>query len=161
MLKNVAAAIAIASQFGLKTDVIKLGLKEIRPAKLRGEIVEYANNTLVLDCYNANPSSLAAALVSFAKHSKKPNAVILGEMHELGEYADTEHEYIAQDVAIYGFDLVILVGEHFKKLKDKRNFNIFCDWREAKEFFDSIGLVGYQILVKGSRGERLEKIFYQ
>lgn len=159
MIKNVSAATAIAGELGLGAEDIKNGLKKIRPVKLRGEILAQEDNTLVLDCYNSNPSSLSAALESFSKNSKAPNAVILGDMRELGEFAEIEHRAIVEGLPKYGFDLVILVGENFLKLEDEHNYKVFPAYPQAKEFIENLHLKNYQILVKGSRGERLEKIF--
>lgn len=160
MIKNVSASVAIAREFKLNTQDIKNGLKKIKPVRLRGEIIDHEGNTLVLDCYNSNPSSLLAALDSFSKNSKKPNAVVLGDMRELGEFAEAEHRAIVQGLPKYGFDLVILVGENFLKLEDEHDYKVFPAYPQAKEFIENLHLKNYQILVKGSRGEKLEKIFF-
>lgn len=158
-MKNISASIAIAKELDLSPEEIVRGLRTITPTHLRGEIIERNGNTLILDCYNANPSSMPLALESFATNATRPSAVILGDMHELGVFADAEHQSIVDSLPSYKFDLVILVGTHFKRVRGAEKYLTFNTSIEAKAHIDTLDLTGYEILVKGSRGEKLEIIF--
>ncbi|OYT16121.1 MAG: UDP-N-acetylmuramoyl-tripeptide--D-alanyl-D-alanine ligase [Bacteroidetes bacterium 4572_77] len=156
---NAAAAIAIGSHFKVSTENTIKALQDYTPSNNRSQLIIGKNNQLIMDAYNANPSSMAAALENFSL-SKAPNkAVVLGDMLELGSFEEEEHHNILQRLQKLKLPQNFLVGSAFYKFKESfPDFVFFKDQQEAKNYFFDHGLQHFQILVKGSRGIRLEQI---
>lgn len=153
-LDNCLAAIAVGIHYGVSIDDINSALEEYQPTNNRSELVKTADNVLVVDAYNANPTSMAAALDSFESlDMPQPKMVILGDMRELGQVSGEEHRKIVDSLAGKGFADVWLVGEEF--MKTRCGFRKFKDVGEVKAAIAKDKPCGKCILVKGSNGERL------
>ncbi len=156
---NIRAAIAIGDFFKITLAGIKHAIEQYNPSNNRSQWVNTKRNKLLLDAYNANPSSMMAALNNFAIHDpQQKKVVILGDMFELGEAATKEHQEIANLVITLGFDKIFLVGENFYHIDDNNKL-IKC--REYEDLLIAIqkhDLSNHTILIKGSRGMALERI---
>ena len=119
------------------------------------------SNTIILDCYNANPTSMTAALVNFSGMKAKKKIAILGDMLELGSESETLHRTVIEQVDGLSPDEIILIGKEFTAAlkKEKIECRIFDTTDAAKEYLSSHKFQDAAILVKGSRGSRLEKLF--
>lgn len=155
--QNLLAATCIASYFKLNNADIDPALSSYVSKNNRSEIVESQENTIVLDAYNANPSSMQAAITTFMEDRKSNNALILGDMFELGAQSESEHKKIVDLVESYEPSIVIFVGKHF--LKHSRQKNHFFESRmQAEQYLKKHPLKNKRILIKGSRGIELEKL---
>lgn len=160
----VLAAAQIGHQFGIDIHDIAAAISAYRPAALRSQMLEWKGNTLLLDCYNANPSSMEVFIRAAQQSPEMPKLLILGEMLELGEYSDEEHQYLLDKQIDYTrFEKVIIIGNEFTKvsLPQVENLQHFNDRKEAEICLQNIIANGekYYIYVKGSRGNRLEEMF--
>ena len=156
---NAAAAIAIGSYFGISEENIIKSLGNYNPSNNRSQLIEGKANTLIMDAYNANPTSMSVAITHFANINASQKAVVLGDMLELGDFAAEEHKIILEEIKILSFNSVNLIGSNFYKYKEMYlSFNFFKDNMEAKLFISNANLENYLILVKGSRGIRLEDL---
>lgn len=157
-LNNIAAAVAVGSHFGIRPEGIAAAIASYDPDNNRSQKRETALNTLVLDAYNANPSSMRAALENFAREeSARPKAAILGDMRELGEYAPAEHEAVVRLLRQLGIREAYLVGEHFTRAGEGL-YPSFADADALNAYLTAHPLRDRFILVKGSRGIRLETV---
>lgn len=154
--ENILAAVAIGNYFGLTNDEIKRGLESYEPKNNRSQLMVTATNNLIVDAYNANPTSMKAAISNFAAMDVSRKAVVLGDMLELGEYSAAEHSAVVDELCKAGFDKVILVGPEFVAVGS--DFLCFADVDEVLNYFDKNPLSGYYVLIKGSRGIKLEKV---
>lgn len=153
---NIAAAIAIGRYFKVNEKDIIVAITNYIPTNNRSQIEETGRNKLVVDTYNANPSSMEAALKNFDQIPAKAKWAILGDMFELGKYAHDEHLFIAQEALNKGFEKVILVGKEFEALHTKANS--FKTTDEALQFLEKEKPDNKLILIKGSRGMKLERL---
>ena len=151
---NLSAACTFGLNFGLDFDQIKAAIEKYTPTNMRSQIVSKDGKTLVLDTYNANPSSMSASLNNF-KDFEGSKAVILGDMLELGEESEKEHQYILNLAKSFNFDNIITVGKNFKAVHSD---NAFLNTDELSEYLKSHKISTNNILLKGSRGIALEKI---
>ncbi len=155
---NIAAAITIANYFKVEDEAIKMGIENYIPTNNRSQVITKGTNKIILDAYNANPSSMRAALLNFEKQSGIKIA-ILGDMFELGKEAKTEHQTIADLALSLEIDSIIFVGENFyqSKIKSRKatKFNLFED---LVNISDISKLQNSLILIKGSRGMALERV---
>jgi UDP-N-acetylmuramoyl-tripeptide--D-alanyl-D-alanine ligase len=156
---NILTAACIGNHFHVPAEKIKTALESYQPDNMRSQMETIGGNTIILDAYNANPTSMNAALDNFFTLDFPRKAVILGNMLELGTWSEEEHQKIINKLKNSDIDNVFLVGEHFKQLEEKSSgFRYFGDvdalirFLECNEIFDTL------ILVKGSRSVRLEKI---
>ena len=153
---NIAVAVTIGKHFGITLENIKLAIENYVPKNNRSEIVKKGSITIILDAYNANPSSMEVALKSFSKAEGAQKIVILGDMFELGEDSAKEHQAIADLAISLGFDTSYFVGEHFAQVKTSgQQFTSFEDFAEFLKGNTSIKET--LILIKGSRGMKLER----
>ncbi|MCC8171039.1 MAG: UDP-N-acetylmuramoyl-tripeptide--D-alanyl-D-alanine ligase [Parabacteroides sp.] len=155
-LENVLAAIAIGRYFRIPSERINRAVANYQPTNNRSQLMQTERNTLIIDAYNANPSSMAASLANFAALNVSPKAVILGDMRELGEASDEEHAKVVELIGKGKFDKVLLCGEHF--CKTGAPFRLFATTAALEEALKAEPLKGYHILVKGSRGMELEQV---
>ncbi len=156
---NIIAAMKIGDTFGVPLDAIALAIKEYRPALLRSEFLDYRGAHWVVDCYNANPSSMKVAIDSFMQQkSMNKKCLILGGMREMGDYSKSEHQKLVDYAQIKNADLVILVGDEFDVCTIPESFHLFKTSLEAKLYIDSLSLEGMDVLLKGSRGIKMELI---
>lgn len=157
-LYNIAAAFAVGEFFGISDNDIIAAIESYIPDNNRSQRIETARNTLVMDAYNANPSSMRAALENFAaQKSTRLKMVILGEMYELGEYSLREHGNMIDLISKLGLKEVYLVGKEFEKAAAGR-YPVFGSAAELAEYFSGNPVSGKFILIKGSRGVGLEII---
>ena len=149
--ENVSAAVCVGVHFGVSHDQ---GLEAIRgyvPTNNRSQQVQTANNQLVVDAYNANPTSMQAAINAF-----KGDTYILGAMRELGEYTHLEHQNVVNMLAERKADLVYLVGEEYRMTTSP--YPIFDTVEQLHDYIQANPLVGRTILLKGSRSTKMEKL---
>ncbi|MBR1926615.1 MAG: UDP-N-acetylmuramoyl-tripeptide--D-alanyl-D-alanine ligase [Bacteroidales bacterium] len=157
---NVAAAIAVGLHFGVSLDDAVKAVGEYVPKNNRSQMEKTGRNILIEDAYNANPSSMAAALDNLVQVEAGRKAAMLGDMRELGEESLAEHRKVLAQVLSMGLDLVCLVGEEFRKAlagKEKDNVFWFATSDELAAWLKDNPVSGATILVKGSRGIRMEK----
>ena len=153
---NIAVAVTIGKHFGISLENIKLAIENYVPKNNRSEILMKGSNTIILDAYNANPSSMEVALQSFAKSEGETKIVILGDMFELGEDSAKEHQAIADLAISLGFHESYFVGEHFAQIKTSgHQFTSFEDFAEYLK--GNTTMTNASILIKGSRGMKLER----
>jgi UDP-N-acetylmuramoyl-tripeptide--D-alanyl-D-alanine ligase len=154
---NIAAAIAMGTYFEVPLSDIKDAIETYIPANNRSQIIEKHSNKIILDAYNANPTSMKAALDNFSKLSERPKIAFLGDMFELGESAEKEHQFISDYVASLNIDTIYLVGENFGyTTNNHKNVHIHATFESLKNQFPS--LKNSTLLIKGSRGMALERI---
>jgi len=157
--ENVLAAISVGVHFQIDKSLIKQALEEYKSTNNRSQYQKTEANDLILDAYNANPSSMSAALDNFSKIQSDSKMVILGDMLELGEISENEHFNILKKVETANIKNAIFVGEIFFKLCSKSSAYIsFKKWMECAEFLIQNKPHNKLILIKGSRGIQLEKI---
>jgi UDP-N-acetylmuramoyl-tripeptide--D-alanyl-D-alanine ligase len=156
--ENALAAVCIGNNFGVAPVDIKEAIESYVPQNNRSQIQKTEKNTLLLDNYNANPSSMKASLSNFQQMEQPNKVVILGDMFELGEAAIREHGAMIALIEQLGFEKVYCVGENFMKMKDINRFKYFQTTDELFEYLKINPISGSTILIKGSRGMKMEKI---
>ncbi len=154
--ENVLAAVTIGHFFGLKNTQIKQGIELFVPQNNRSQLIETNKNRLIIDAYNANPTSMEAAVLNIQQLENDNKLLILGDMLELGEHAVAEHQKLVDLIKEKGFQSVYLVGNTFKKTKHA--YLTFEDVDELYAFLSAEKPENQTILIKGSRGIQLEKI---
>ena len=154
--ENILAAVTIGHFFGLKNTQIKQGIELFVPQNNRSQLIETTKNRLIIDAYNANPTSMEAAVLNIQQLKSDNKLLILGDMLELGEHAVAEHQKIVDLIKEKGFQSVYLVGNTFKKTKHA--YLTFEDVDELYAFLSAEKPENQTILIKGSRGIQLEKI---
>ena len=154
--ENVLAAVTIGHFFGMLDEQIQVGLEKYTPNNNRSQLTVTERNKLVVDAYNANPTSMKAAILNFAQMNVQAKTLILGDMLELGEYSDSEHQNVVDLLQQNGFSSVLLVGKDF--LKTKNSYHCFEKVEDLEEWVDGHPIENQIVLVKGSRGIKLEKI---
>jgi UDP-N-acetylmuramoyl-tripeptide--D-alanyl-D-alanine ligase len=159
-LENIKLATSVGKNFGVDIESTIKAIRKYKPAAKRSQFIKKNNINFVVDCYNANPTSMLLALESFVNSTKEFRGVILGDMLELGKYSDSEHEKIVKYVLKQKFDCIIFVGKNFKKaLADtKETCRWFPDSNSAKLWFSKQKFDNFTFLLKGSRGIKIEKI---
>jgi UDP-N-acetylmuramoyl-tripeptide--D-alanyl-D-alanine ligase len=158
-IENVKAAVAAGLFFGVEMSDIAGAVESYHPANNRSQIKVTQNNTLICDSYNANPTSMKVALESFSAISGESKAVILGDMLELGEKSDDEHARVLEQLKSLKIETAILVGPVFLKVSEKSGYRAFPDTAGVRDFLKRDPLKGSTILIKGSRGIGLEKLY--
>jgi len=153
--ENVLAAVAIGDFFGVDEKLIKKGLENYNPKNNRSQLTFTSKNKLVIDAYNANPTSLKAAILNFSQIKQKRKTLILGDMFELGVQSAQEHQNIIDLLQQNEFKNVLLVGKDFKNAQ--HSYRNFIDVSELINYLESNPIKGHYILIKGSRGVKLEK----
>ncbi len=156
---NVMAAIAVGAHFGVPFEEAVSAIEAYVPSNNRSQMVQTGRNTLIVDAYNANPTSMNAALDNFAHVQADRKIVMLGDMLELGEDSSMEHRAVADKLKGMELDMIILVGKEFSSVVSKGDgvlcFETSADaalWLSSHEVSDAA------VLVKGSRGIRMEKL---
>ncbi len=158
-LDNVRAAMAAGVFFGVAFDDILEAIRMYTPQNNRSQILNTSNNMLICDSYNANPSSMLKALTAFGELSSGPKMVILGDMLELGEESNDEHARVIDALHHHDVGDVLLCGPRFKSAVSDKEYTCFDSVKELSEWLSSNKTVGKTILVKGSRGMALDKIY--
>lgn len=152
---NFLAAIRIGLYFDVPTKSINDAISEYKPTNHRSQIERTENNTIIMDCYNANPTSMHSALDSFKDMVNDNKLAILGDMLELGAEAEIEHHKIVDFIKLHGIN-AILVGDEFIKVAN--NLLCFKDSDELKSYLSTNKIKNSLILLKGSRGIKLERV---
>ena len=160
-INNIIASIKIATLFKISNQQIKKSLENIELKNNRSEFINTNKNNILLDAYNANPTSMSIGIVNFIESSKfleyTNTLFILGDMLELGSYSQEEHQAIINQLKKGGIQQVILVGPIFCASKTT-GFTAFENSTAAKNHLDKQLLQDYTILIKGSRGIALEQL---
>ncbi|RRD70444.1 UDP-N-acetylmuramoyl-tripeptide--D-alanyl-D-alanine ligase [Tannerella forsythia] len=156
-LWNALAAIAAGRTFEVSAEKINRAIAGYTPTNNRSQWKKTAHNTLIIDAYNANPSSMRVALENFAAWDVTPKAVILGDMRELGKESQALHADVIEQLKTCHFDKVILCGEQLMAAGGKQ-YDGFPSVEALEAYLAADPLRGYHILIKGSHGMRLEKI---
>ncbi len=155
-LANLRAAATVGQHFGVPATEIDAALAAYTPTNNRSEWRETAHNKLLIDAYNANPASMAAALSNFAMIEAEHKMVILGKMGELGADSPAEHRRVVQQLEGMELEEVWLVGEEFARTKHA--FRSFADVNAVKQALAETPLQGRTILIKGSNSVRLQQL---
>ena len=153
---NCSAAILIGKYFNVPLEDIKVALENYVPKNNRSQLLKKNGHNIILDAYNANPTSMKAALDNFNEMKAAHKTVFLGDMFELGKSANEEHQNIANVVGDMKFDMAFLIGENFNSTRT--NLKKFSNFEELSLFLQSHELPDGDILIKGSRGMALERI---
>ena len=156
--ENVAAAIGVGQYFKVEDDKIVEALENYSPTNSRSQVIETQKNNILMDAYNANPTSMRAALINFANIRGEQHLLILGDMRELGSASEEEHRNILALMKELGFIEAFLVGQNFCTYNDNPNWKTFGKVEELCQHLESHPIEGKHILVKGSRGIQLEKV---
>jgi UDP-N-acetylmuramoyl-tripeptide--D-alanyl-D-alanine ligase len=152
-------AIALGIYFKVPGPKIKAALENYLPSNNRSQIIRSGSNTILLDAYNANPSSMKPALESLQAIPAGRKVAILGDMLELGAESQKEHEAILRTAARLKFDRLVLVGKEFGHTNFKKYGALhFPDAAATKQWLGEQGFEDTLFLIKGSRGIRLENI---
>ncbi|MBE6338104.1 MAG: UDP-N-acetylmuramoyl-tripeptide--D-alanyl-D-alanine ligase [Lentimicrobiaceae bacterium] len=154
--ENVMAAITIGRHFNVEDELIIEALESYSPTNNRSQYIKTDKNEIVMDAYNANPTSMSHSIKNFRNISGDEHLLILGDMRELGHESAEEHHKIIMLLKELDFKNVMLVGEEFKKVND--SYDSYTDIDELIEHIKENDISGCKILVKGSRGVRLEKV---
>ena len=155
-LPNVLAAVAVAKYFNVEDEKLKASLESYQPTNSRSQLIIKDSNKIILDAYNANPSSMKAAIINFAKMGGEDKVMMLGAMMELGNDSEDEHMSIIKLIDEYKWKAVVLVGENFRKIN--KNFISFENAHEAAEWFKQQHFQNTNILIKGSRATKMESV---
>lgn len=155
-LDNVLAAVAVGRFFKIPAERISRAIAAYEPTNNRSQFKKTENNELIIDAYNANPSSMKVALDNFITMPVQPKAIILGDMRELGPTSDELHAEVVEQIKKGQFEKVFLCGEHFSKVG--KEFSPFATTEAMTEELRRQPLKGYHILIKGSHSMGLEKL---
>lgn len=155
--ENIMAAICVGMFFGVDPEDIVSAISEYIPDNNRSQMIKSKSNVIYMDAYNANPSSMTAAIIHFGKQSGDKKMLILGDMFELGEESAQEHQKVL-DIIRKKFHRVMLIGPEFSDICRDEEFHTFKDTAEAAEWLQKHPVEDASILVKGSRGITLENL---
>ncbi len=153
---NVLAAVCVGIYFKVPADKIQAAIENYLPSNSRSQLIKWESNEIILDAYNANPTSMRAAIENFAKRPGENKVLMLGAMAELGEESLTEHRLIVELINQFKWLKVVLVGGNFGKID--HSFEYFEDSEKAAKWFENQYFTQSSILIKGSRSGKMEKI---
>ena len=156
--ENVLAAICVGKYFKVAENDIVEALSSYCPTNNRSQVIETGRNRVVMDAYNANPTSMSYSIKNFRNICKDDNLLILGDMRELGEESQQEHKTIIGLIKELGFKKVYLVGSEFSKCFENSEYSSFENVEALIEYLAIHPVSGFDILVKGSNGIHLNKI---
>lgn len=170
-LLNIAAAVAIGTYFDIPAELLYKAVRDYTPTLHRSQIIHTRKNTVVADCYNANPSSMHAALEWFGKFSEGTykRSIILGDMLELGEWSTDEHKKVIEQALKIAPQRLILIGKEFSRIISEANLGKIRNKTSVIAFPDTdsyiaylrkrrLFMIGRTVLLKGSRGIALERL---
>ena len=158
-IDNVQAAMAIGLLFDVPEQEIVDAIASYRPANNRSQIVDTGRNIIICDAYNANPSSMEKAIASFAAVKSEKKMVILGDMLELGSESESGHASVVRQLNSLGRAVILLAGPQFRQAAAGTRAELFGSSEEVAEWLRQRRPEGYNVLVKGSRGMMMEKVF--
>ena len=156
--ENVAAAIGVGQYFGVDESAIVEALEAYTPTNSRSQVVETQKNRVIMDAYNANPTSMRAALINFASICGEQHLLILGDMRELGVASEEEHRNILGLMKELSFKDAMLVGSNFSAFNENPNWRTFEKVGDLCQYLESHPISGKTILVKGSNSIQLGKV---
>jgi UDP-N-acetylmuramoyl-tripeptide--D-alanyl-D-alanine ligase len=155
-LPNVLAAVSVGKHFGVPVEKIKTAIEHYQPSNSRSQLVEKGSNKIILDAYNANPSSMKLAIENFAKLAAAKKVLLLGGMAEMGTESLAEHKALVELIQQYQWEKVVLVGGDYAKLNHPYlNFN---NSEQARDWYRQQGFTDTHFLIKGSRSMKMEEI---
>ena len=155
---NINAAITIGNYFEVTTDDIKVAIESYIPENNRSQLLTKGTNEIILDAYNANPSSMKVALENFIQLDKKSKVVVMGDMYELGEESHFEHKTIVDFLKQNSdFECHFVGNDFFVNTIQKNNFHFYKTFEDLTQYLFSAKLENKTILIKGSRGMALER----
>ena len=155
-LPNVLAAVCIGQYFNVPIEKIKNAIENYAPSNSRSQLTSWKNNQIILDAYNANPSSMKVAVENFAKLAAENKIICLGGMKELGDATFNEHQTLINQLQQTTWTKVILVGNEFKDCT--HHYEYFDTVVAAKKWLSDQNFVQHTILIKGSRGIQMEQL---
>lgn len=155
-LPNILCAVVIGKYFSVPEEKIKSAIENYAPSNSRSQLLQRGTNTFILDAYNANPTSMKAAIDNFAKLSATKKILMLGGMMELGTESIEEHKNLVKLIKQYPWHTVVLVGGDFAKID--HGFTFFPDSTAAQRWFQQQAFADTHFLIKGSRSMQMEKI---
>lgn len=155
-LPNVLCAVSVGKHFGVPMQKIVSAIETYVPSNSRSQMVQYGSNKIILDAYNANPTSLKLAIENMASIDAVSKVLMIGGMMELGEESIQEHQYLIDQIRLHTWDKVVLVGGDFKHLIHP--YIYFDTSAEAKNWFKEQEFENTYILIKGSRSIKMETI---
>ncbi|MCL1868647.1 MAG: UDP-N-acetylmuramoyl-tripeptide--D-alanyl-D-alanine ligase [Paludibacter sp.] len=153
--ENVLAAACVGNYFDVEIEKIQFALQNYKPTNNRSQFVQTQRNCLIIDAYNANPTSMREAILSFENMKINKKIVILGDMYELGTESQQEHQKIVHLLEECNFDNCFLIGKNFAQTRTF--FQTFANTDEFVNYLKNNELRGFNILIKGSRAVKLEK----
>ena len=154
---NCCAAILMGKYFNVPLNHIKQGLESYLPENNRSQVIEKKGHKIILDAYNANPTSMRAALENFRQMAGDHKTLFLGDMFELGQEAKEEHQNIVTLAQELGFEHIFLIGENFYETKS--SFKKFKTYQDVKDYLNIENITPKStLLIKGSRGMALERV---
>jgi len=156
--ENICIAIAVGEYFDVGFEQIKKGIESYLPENNRSQITITDSNTLVLDAYNANPTSMKLAIESFCKTSYTNKMIIVGDMFELGKDSNKYHQEITDSLESISDTKIYIVGKDFSKTNHSKKIKSFPSTEELINNISKLNISNYSILIKGSRAMQLEKI---
>lgn len=154
---NIAAALAIGAFFKVPLQAMKGAIEGYHADNNRSQIISHKGNQIILDAYNANPTSMMAALENFLSLKSPKKGVFLGDMFEVGATSSAEHLAIIDFLKDKNLDFCVFVGKAFLEHRNEK-FLFFENAQDAKQWLDEQHLSSYQLLIKGSRGMRMENL---
>lgn len=155
-LPNVLAAVAVGTYFKVDEEKIRQSIENYTPSNSRSQLVRKGSNNIILDAYNANPSSMKAAIDNFSRTESTDKILVLGSMAELGDSTPEEHQAIVNQIGSYTWKHVLLVGENFRNTH--HSYHQFTNPSEAAGWLKQQNITGSYLLVKGSRSTQMEKV---
>lgn len=155
-LPNVLAAISIGLAFEVPAEKIIAAIENYVPTNSRSQLISWKQNQVILDAYNANPSSMKVAVENFALINHSSKILCLGGMRELGNSSQAEHQALIEIIKAHTFEQVVLVGKEFENCN--HSFNYFETTEAAKTWLDQQNYSAHYFLIKGSRGIQMEKL---
>jgi UDP-N-acetylmuramoyl-tripeptide--D-alanyl-D-alanine ligase len=153
---NILAALTIGLHFCVELEQIKKAIEEYTPSNNRSQILKTNTNTLILDCYNANPSSCTSSIESFANMEANHKMVFMGAMKELGDVSIQEHKRVFDLLQSKGFERIVLIGEEYKSVLEEGKVEWYANSEEFKENLIENKIEEATILIKGSRSTKME-----
>jgi UDP-N-acetylmuramoyl-tripeptide--D-alanyl-D-alanine ligase len=155
-LPNVLAAVCVGRHFGVPFETIKTAIENYQPSNSRSQLLEKGSNKIILDAYNANPSSMKLAIENFAKFDAAKKVLLLGGMAEMGAESLAEHKSLVELINQYQWENVVLVGGDYSKVNHP--YLNFSNSEQARDWYRQQGFTDTHILIKGSRSMKMEEI---